>query len=122
MTDADLAWGGDIGVSPTGDILLAADDAITPQRVMRRLLTNSGDYIWHAGYGAGLGEFVGNVANARQIVGNLRGQLFDESAVARSPPPAVDVDVLADGSVYVDLRYIDAVTYSTQALTFTVSG
>jgi hypothetical protein len=90
--------------------------------VLRRLLTNENDYVWQPLYGAGLGEFVGAVTDSRRIVGSIRKQLFEEAVVARLPHPVIDVTIIDFGSVYVDLRYCDAASITTQFLTFTVNG
>ena len=60
MQDAALIWGGDLGAGNTGDIALASGTILGQQRILRRLLTNPGDYIWHTEYGAGLAQFVGS--------------------------------------------------------------
>ena len=62
MADLALTFGGDLSVSPTGDIALSDGTTLTQQRVLRRLLTNHGGYIWQLGYGAGLAQFVGQPA------------------------------------------------------------
>ena len=65
---------------PTGD--LAGDGAaLTQQRVLRRLLTNPGDYIWQLGYGAGLGQFVGRPGVPAAIAGVAGAQILLEAAV-----------------------------------------
>lgn len=122
MQDVSELWGGDLSVGPTGDIALADGTALGQQRVLRRLLTNPGDYIWQPDYGAGLGQFVGLPANTAQIRAVVRGQIFKEAAVARTPEPVIDVQAGQDGSVYVDIRYVDAATGGTQTLSFTVGG
>jgi hypothetical protein len=122
LNDAYLTWSGDLQVSPIGDVLLVSDGALGQQRVLRRLLTNMNDYIWAPDYGAGLGEYVGAATNTRQIVGGIRRQLFDEATVARLPQPAVEVDLVGDGGIYVDLQYSDAVSLTAQSLTFTISS
>ena len=120
MQDVSQLWGADLVVGPTGDIGLAAGTALGQQRVLRRLLTNPGDYIWHPDYGAGLGQFVGLPADVAQIRAVIRGQIFKEAAVARTPEPKIDVQAAADGSVYVHIRYVDAESGGTQTLSFTV--
>ena len=93
------------------------------QRVMRRLLTNPGDYIWQLDYGAGLARFIGQPASALQITAVIRSQIFKEAVVARNPEPVIGVQVdPAGGSVYVDVRYADAATGETQVLSFTVGA
>ncbi len=120
MQDAALLWGQDIGASSTGDIALAAGTALGQQRVLRRLLTNPGDYIWNPAYGAGLARFVGTPCNFAAIRSTIRSQIFMEAAVARLPEPVIDVTPANDGSVYVQIRYVDAATGATQVLSFSI--
>ena len=122
MPDAWHQWGSDLAVGPTGDIAVVSGTLLGQQRVLRRLLTNPGDYIWQLGYGAGLARFVGQPANALQIRAVVRSQIFRESAVARTPEPVIAVSVEDNGSVYVDVRYADADTGQTQVLSFSVGG
>jgi hypothetical protein len=122
MNDATLVWGGDLAVGPTGDIALASGGTLGQQRVLRRLLTNEDDYVWNPEYGAGLGQFVGKVVNEREIVGMIKSQIFAESAVARQPDPAVAAETFPNGSVYLEINYVDALDGGTQSLTFTVGN
>jgi phage baseplate assembly protein W len=120
MADLNHAFGADIGVGMTGDLGIVSGAELGRQRVLRRLLTNPGDYIWQPGYGAGLGRFVGQPASAARIRAVVRGQIFKEAAVARDPEPVVDVEVHTDGVTVVRLRYADATTGASQVLTFNV--
>jgi phage baseplate assembly protein W len=52
-------FGNDLSVASNGDILLTDGITLSQQRILRRLLTNPGDYIWELTYGAGLPQFVG---------------------------------------------------------------
>lgn len=122
MQDATLLWGGDLSAGPTGDLALATGTALGQQRVLRRLLTNPGDYIWQLQYGAGLAQFVGAPCNIAAIKAAIRSQIFMESAVTRLPEPLIDVQSAQDGSVYVYIRYVDATDSTTQVLSFSVSG
>jgi hypothetical protein len=122
MNDATLSWGGDLVTGPAGDIALASGSGLGQQRVLRRLLTNSNDYVWHPDYGAGLGQFVGTTINERQIVGTIKSQIFEEAAIARQPDPAVVAEAFPNGSVYVAISYVDATNGATQSLTFTVDS
>jgi len=122
MPDIWHQWGSDLMVGPTGDLASVAGALLGRQRVLRRLLTNPGDYIWQLGYGAGLAQFVGRPANALQIRAVIRSQIFQETAVARMPEPVVEVASDDTGAVYVDIRYVDAVTGETQVLSFSVGG
>jgi phage baseplate assembly protein W len=125
VDDIFHVWGTDLTVGASGDLAVAAQPTVGQQRILRRLLTNPGDYIWQLDYGAGLAGFVGEPANASQITAIIRSQIFKESAVARTPEPIVDVQVSpagAVGTVYVHLRYADSQSGESQVLSFSVTG
>src|SRR3954469_9680632 len=124
MADASHQWGSDLVLGPTGDVASVSGQLLGQQRVLRRLLTSPGDYIWQLDYGAGLARFIGQPANPLQIRAIIRSQIFKEAAVARQPEPVIDVQVApggAAGTVYVYIRYVDAESSTTQALSFSVS-
>ena len=122
MADAWHQYGADLMVGPTGDIACATGVTLGQQRVLRRLLTNPGDYIWDVGYGAGLGRFVGQPADPARIAAVVRGQIFKEAAVARQPEPVIEVSAEPTGTVSVQIRYADAATGGTRILSFSVSN
>jgi hypothetical protein len=122
MPDVSHQFGSDLTVGPTGDLAVASGSALGQQRVLRRLLTNPGDYIWQLDYGAGLAGFVGQPARVAQIRAVIRGQIFREAAVATTPEPVVDVQFDGNGTLFVDIRYADAATGQTQILAFSVGG
>jgi hypothetical protein len=55
MNDIFHEWGRDLVIDSSGDLALATGSDATNQRVCRRLLTNSGDYLWNRDYGGGIG-------------------------------------------------------------------
>ena len=118
MADIHHQFGADLAVSPTGDIATASSTTLTQQRVLRRLLTNPGDYIWNLDYGAGLARFVGQPASTSRIAAVIRSQIFKEASVARTPEPTIDVQSGTSGTVTVHIRYADATTGETQLLSF----
>ncbi len=122
MADIFHAFGTDLAASSTGDLAVATGTTLGQQRVLKRLLTNPGDYIWNPGYGAGLARFVGQPAEAARIRATIRSQIFKEAAVARTPEPVIDVSFDNAGTVYVHLRYADAVTGQTQLLSFSAGN
>jgi phage baseplate assembly protein W len=125
MADIAHQWGSDLVTGPTGDITTVSGPVLGQQRVLRRLLTNPGDYIWQLDYGAGLARFIGQPVNALQISAVVRSQIFKEAAVARQPEPVIDVQVSpggAAGTVYVYIRYVDAESSETQVLSFSMSA
>ncbi len=120
MPDLSHEFGADLLAGPTGDLAVAEGAAQGRQRVLRRLLTNPGDYIWQPEYGAGLGRFVGSPAAPERIRAVVRSQIFREPAVARSPEPVVEVRSDGQGRVFVAIRYADAGSGETQSLGFSV--
>lgn len=120
MADLALLFGGDLSVGPTGDIALADTMLLTEQRVLRRLLTNTGDYIWQLTYGAGLGKFVGVPGAPAAIAGVARAQMFQEASVANSPAPVIGAVAGVDGTVTLTIRYADAASGQTNLLSFPV--
>lgn len=125
MPDLSHQWGGDLMIGPTGDLATTSGIELGQQRVLRRLLTNTNDYIWQITYGAGLARFIGQPGSAVRIRALIRSQIFKEAAVARTPEPVIDVQVAPDGAagtVYVHIRYVDAPSGQTQALTFSVGA
>lgn len=122
MFDLQHQFGSDLSVGPTGDLAIASGSVCGQQRVLRRLLTNPGDYIWQLGYGAGLAQFVGQPADGMRIRAVIRSQIFKETAVARTPEPTIDVVSDGAGTVSVQLSYADAMTNQTQLLGFTLGN
>jgi len=122
MPDLSHQYGADLAVGPGGDLATVDATQLGQQRVLRRLLTNPGDYLWNANYGAGLAQFVGQPANAARIRSVIRSQIFQESVVARTPEPSIDVAADAAGNVAVQIRYADSTTGTAQLLNFTVGA
>jgi hypothetical protein len=119
MPDISHLWGNDLSLSSTGDLATVDTPIVTQQRVLRRLLTNPGDYIWSLDYGAGLASFVGLPGATPAIAAAIRGQIFKEVAVAQTPAPTIDLQPDQAGDLYVSISYADATTGATQTLAFT---
>lgn len=119
MADIYQQWGSDILLSSTGDILLAEGAEEGRLRVLRRLLTNQLDYIWHPPYGAGLPAQIGETTSSAEIEAIVRRQMFYEPAVARDPPPTVKVTTIF-GGMTVQIAYTDAQTTQAVGLGFTL--
>lgn len=91
-------WCGDLSVGPSGDIAVASIESNAQQRVIRRLLTNAGDYIWHTDYGAGLGSYVGRTYSPSSIEATILNQLQLEPVVDSIPVPTVQINQSIAGS------------------------
>jgi len=120
MTDLNHYIGGDLSVSPTGDIQQVDGITVTSQRILRRLLTNPGDYIWHPTYGAGLGKKIGTVLDVRAITALIRSQIFLEQSVARSPAPVITITPQPSG-LSARIKYYDGSTGKLTTLAFDVN-
>lgn len=90
-------WGGDLSIGPGGDLGVVPVQANVEQRVIRRLLTNPGDYIWHTDYGGGLGSSVGAPYAPGYIENVILNQLQLEVLVAKAPAPQVQVNQSSAG-------------------------
>lgn len=109
MADLFALFGNDLVVGASGSLLTTTGFQQTQQRVIRRLLTNPGDYIFQPDYGAGLGLFVGQpVLDPMAIQTIAEQQMLLEPGVAQSPPPAASLTVDGSGTVYLAIQYTDA--------------
>lgn len=120
INDLSHYWGGDLTAAANGDLLPASGTLRGQQRVLRRLLTNPGDYAFHPTYGAGLPSYVGSTASVDAIVAVIRGQMLLENAVAKLPQPVIGVNRIANG-IAVQVSYNDAFSGSPVTLSFKVS-
>lgn len=110
-------WDQDLQSGPTGDLLSIDGTIMGQQRVLRRLLTSPGSYIWHPEYGAGLPAYIGSTADTASIEALIRAQLMLEAAVAQTPAPVVNVKAIPSG-VFVQIQYVDGDTGKQVNLTF----
>lgn len=120
MADISQLFGQDLDVGPTGDLLPVEGTVRGQQRVLRRLLTNPGSYIFEPTYGAGLASYIGTAIDVRSLAGLIRAQLLLESAVAQTPAPTISVSTFAAGLV-VTINYVDADTGNQVNLSFDVN-
>ena len=120
MADLAHVMGQDLQLGSTGDLAVIDGNLETQQRVLHRLLTSTGTYIWQLSYGAGLPALVGSIASRQQIAAIIRAQMAYESSVASSPEPQV---VLTSGTiteVNATITYTDSVSGQNQILTLPI--
>lgn len=113
---ADIAHfiGSDLTIGPTGDLGVVDLADWTQQRILRRLLTNVGGYIWQLTYGAGLPAMVGATVSAQQIAAVIRRQIGLETAVSKYPEPKVVLQIDQTETVFATVTYQDAQTGISQ--------
>lgn len=112
-------WGGDLVLSATGDLGRVNLTERSKQRVLRRLLTNAGDYIDHVTYGAGIPADVGTILDMPKLRAKIRGQMLLEESVVQTPEPVVVLKQIRNG-VEVSIQYLVAPEKTPAALSFTV--
>ena len=125
LADLYHYFGTDLAPSNTGDLATATAIARGQQRVLRRLLTNPGDYIFQPEYGAGLARWIGATADLAAMRVLIRGQMLLEPSVASQPEPEVTVLPIANqagGGFAVAIRYTDASSGEPVVLSFDVSN
>jgi phage baseplate assembly protein W len=121
LSDLDHWYGGDVGATTTGDFSGATGDTRSQQRIVRRLCTNPGDYIFHTEYGGGLPALIGSNASDSQIKAVVKSQLKLEPSVQQSPEPIVTLSRINGGIVTITIQYTDAQTRNAVLLSFNVS-
>lgn len=124
LADFNHYIGGDLSASGTGGIATVTDTLRGQQRVLRRLLTNPGDYIFEPEYGAGLPQWIGRNADLGKMRALIVGQMALEPSVAATPTPVVALAQIANsdgGGFSVSISYNDAATGQPVSLSFNVT-
>jgi phage baseplate assembly protein W len=119
--DVGHYFSGDLGLSATGGLQAAEGAIFSRQRILRRLLTNPGDYIWEPDYGAGLPRYIGRKLDLAAITALIRSQMYLESSVQQQPEPQIHVTPIMNG-IFVRISYVEAETGRTETLSFEVTA
>lgn len=117
MTDLAHVWGGDLSLSPTGDLAVIDGLEKGRQRVLRRLMTGSPEYIWEPPYGAGIPAYIGSIVDAAEARALILAQMALEPTVLQNPPPQVTVTQIPNG-LSANITYTDSGTGTTATLAF----
>ena len=122
MNDLSHQWGQDLVSGPTGDLASVRGLTRSQQRIIRRLLTAPGTYLWHPSYGAGLGAYIGQTADIETIQAIIIMQLTEETSVVQNPAPTITVNAISNG-LFVSIQYIDADSNGQSTpLAFNITG
>lgn len=121
LSDVYHWFGGDLGVASSGDLAGVQTNTRSQQRVVRRLMTNPGEYLPHPTYGAGLGRYVGASATDAEIIGLILGQMRLEASVAQNPAPQVTLQRIPNG-LTVSVAYQSLPDRQPVALKFDVTN
>jgi phage baseplate assembly protein W len=119
LSDFNTPWGGDLSLSATGGLELISGANLTSQRLIRRLMTNPGDYIFEPSYGAGLPSYVGRPIQAKTIAGIAKAQAAMEATV--ESVTSVTVFAITVNSFGLTIIYIPRSGGGPQILSYTVT-
>lgn len=122
MADLAHVLGQDLQLTPSGDLAVVTSIGETQQRVLHRLLTGSGSYIWHLSYGAGLPALVGSVVSQQQVNAIIVAQMAYEPSVATLPEPNVTVQIGNLSDVSVRITFTDTTLKTLQTLNLPMDG
>jgi len=120
VPDVSHVFGNDLQASANGDLLTSDSVQLSQEMVLRRLLTNPGDYIWHPDYGAGLPAMIGKPIDVATVTSIIQAQMFLAASVVRSPPPDITVSSIPNG-MFVEIEYIEADSQQPATLSFPVT-
>ena len=115
--------GDDIQLDSTNDLQLVFDTNETNQRIMRRLFTNKGTYIWNAAFGASipwkLGETL-SVEAYRDVINQVTAAVLEDDEVAKDPPPEISIKTTTNGLICY-IRYYNLSSEEHDTITFKVT-
>lgn len=117
MPDAMHWWDDDLQVSNTGDIALSDGIDLSNQRIVRRLMTILGEYVWHVEYGASVPKRIGDTLDLSLVESVIRNQIYLEEAVSKEDDITLEVSPILNG-VFVSLVYIEALSGRQASLQF----
>ena len=120
MKDLNHYVGDDLSLSLTGSLSTVEGIERGKQRILRRLITNPGDYLFNTEYGAGLGRYVGALTNIPEIIALIRGQILLEDCVAKKPAPVISVST-DNNTLSANISYTDSATGEPVTLSFEVN-
>lgn len=123
LSDLSQYVGSDLSSSNSGDVQTVTGVERGKQRILRRLITNPGDYIWDLTYGAGLPQWIGMPVDVPKITATIQTSLTLEDVVAKTPIPQIAIAQLPSDltEFTVTIDYVDAPSNTPVTLSFTVA-
>ena len=119
--DINHYFSADVNSSGTGDLSIVDGTTMTEQRLIRRLLTNPGDYTYHPDYGIGAARYVGaTVADLNALKALILSQVLQEPGVSAVPAPVVTLES-NNTTLTCVIQYVDS-TGATQVVSFSTEG
>lgn len=115
-------YGSDWQLSSNNDLLKTYHPEEGSQRLIRRILTVPGQYVWHPDYGVGAGQYIGNGLSDRdlnRLKALIIAQIYQESFVGRTPPAEINLTRQDRGLLCV-IKYYDIVIEDYQVVNFTI--
>jgi hypothetical protein len=115
-------FGNDLVLNANNDLATVVDVDETNQRILRRLLTAKGTYIWQTDFGASIPERIGvpiSVEIVNLIKKDVKSEIFKESNVAQDPAPEIDIELI-DNGFQCSIKYYNVQTQAYSILTFKV--
>ena len=116
--DAYHYFSGDLQLGSDGDLQTVDSVLESQQRILRRLLTNPGDYIWNPTYGAGLPASIGKPLDAAAMKSLITTQMYLEASVVQTPQPQIDFVSNTGGMISAGIRYVESDSNEPTTLSF----
>jgi phage baseplate assembly protein W len=118
MADAYHFMTGDLQFGSNGDLQTVDSVLESQQRILRRLPTNPGDYIWHPLYGGGILKWIGQPTDQASMKSVITTQMYLEQSVVQNPQPQVDLVSNTGGVVTSSIRYVESDSNEPTTLSF----
>ena len=115
--------GDDIRLDSTNDLAFVFDTDETNQRIMRRLFTNKGTYIWNAKWGASIPWKVGETLSLELynlVVNEVTAAVLEDEDVAKDPPPEISIKTTNNGLICY-IRYYNTSSDKHDTISFRVT-
>jgi len=120
MPEPSLEWDTDYKLSPSHDLAVVDGDIYARQRILRRLFTVVGGYVFHQDYGAGLPQKIGRPMTTQFLESIVRSQIALENSVAPNPAPTISVVQQPGGLFIISIGYTSAGNSQQLSLTIAV--